>query len=440
MNKLDTKEKLRILADSAKYDAACTSSGSHRKNTPGGIGNATSSGCCHAFSSDGRCISLLKVLYTNYCINDCKYCLCRHSNDIERAAFEPRELAELFINFYRRNYVEGLFLSSGIIRNPDYTAEQLLEVITILRKEYFFNGYIHVKAIPGAAPELIKAIGLLADRMSVNIELPSESSLKLLAPQKSKEKVTKPMAQIRDGIIQRKNEIKVFKNVPRFVPAGQSTQMIIGATPDSDFQIIRLSEALYKKYGLKRVFYSAYVPVGNHPILPKDIKPPLLREHRLYQADWLMRFYGFTSDEILSEKNNHLDPLLDPKAFWAINHLEQFPVEINSAPYEMLLRVPGIGVQSAKRIVNARRMSKLNFEDLKKLRVQLKSSVYFITCQGKYMFPAFNMNYSFIYGSLTSSSSMMPSIIQHRQLTMTDDFDSLQPTSEERLKCLTGQF
>ena len=437
---METKEKLRILADSAKYDAACTSSGSDRKNIPGGIGNATSAGCCHAFSSDGRCISLLKILYTNYCINDCKYCLCRHSNDIERAAFEPRELAELFLNFYRRNYVEGLFLSSGIIRNPDYTAEQLLEVLRILRQEYFFCGYIHVKAIPGASPELIRALGLLADRMSVNIELPSESSLKLLAPQKTKEKVTKPMGQIRDGIIQRKNEIKLFRSTPRFVPAGQSTQMIIGATPDSDYQIIRLSEALYKTYQLKRVFYSAYVPVGNHPILPKDVKPPLLREHRLYQADWLMRFYGFTSDEILSEENDHLDPLLDPKAFWAINHLEQFPVEINTAPYEMLLRVPGIGVQCAKRIVTARRSAKLTFEDLKKLRVQLKNSIYFITCNGKYMFPAFKMNYSFIYGSLTAASTMMPAIIQHQQLTMEDNFDSLLPTTEERMKCLTGQF
>ncbi len=437
---METKEKLRILADSAKYDAACTSSGSTRKNSPGGIGNASSSGCCHAFSSDGRCISLLKVLFTNYCINDCKYCLCRHSNDIERAAFEPRELAELFINFYRRNYVEGLFLSSGIIKNPDYTAEQLLEVITILRKDYLFNGYIHVKAIPGAAPELINAIGMLADRMSVNIELPSENSLKLLAPQKSKEKVTKPMGQIRDGIIRRKNEIKVFKKTPKFVPAGQSTQMIIGATPDTDFQIVRLSEALYKTYGLKRVFYSAYVPVGNHPILPKDIKPPLLREHRLYQADWLMRFYGFRANEILNEKNSHLDPLLDPKCFWAVNHLELFPVEINKAPYEMLLRVPGIGVKSAQRIVAARRMTRLSFEDLKKMSVQLKHAVYFITCNGKYMYSAFKMNYDFIYGGLTGSSSMLPQILEHQQLTMTDNFDSLPPSPEEKIKCLTGQF
>ena len=437
---METKEKLRILADSAKYDAACTSSGSDRKNKPGGIGSASLAGCCHAFSSDGRCISLLKVLFTNYCINDCKYCLCRRSNDIERASFEPRELADLFINFYRRNYVEGLFLSSGIIKSPDYTAELLLEVLTILRKEYFFNGYIHVKAIPGAAPELINALGHLTDRMSINIELPSEGSLKLLAPQKSREKVTKPMGQIRDGIVQRKNEIKLFRHTPSFVPAGQSTQMIIGATPDSDFQIIRLSEALYKNYGLKRVFYSAYVPVGNHPILPKDVKPPLLREHRLYQADWLLRFYGFKAEEILSENNDHLDPLLDPKCFWAINHLENFPVEINSAPYEMLLRVPGIGVRSAQRIVAARRTANLRFEDLAKLRVQLKRAVYFITCNGKYMYSVFKMNYDFIYGSLTSSSSMLPRILEHQQLTMDDCFDSLLPSPEEKVKCLTGQF
>lgn len=437
---MEISEKLRILTAAAKFDAACTSSGSDRRSFKGGIGSAVSAGCCHAFSSDGRCISLLKVLYTNYCINDCKYCLCRRSNDIERAAFEPRELADLFMNFYRRNYVEGLFLSSGIVKNPDYTAERLLEVLKILREEYFFCGYIHVKAIPGASPELIHALGLLSDRMSVNIELPSERSLRLLAPQKTKENITRPMEQIKNGIIQRKNELKAFKNAPRFVPAGQSTQMIIGATPDTDYQIIRLSQALYRTYGLKRVFYSAYVPVGSHPALPKDIKPPLLREHRLYQADWLMRFYGFTADEILSEENSHLDPLLDPKAFWALNHLDMFPVEINSAPYEMLLRVPGIGVNCAKRIVIARRSAKLSFADLKKLRVQLKNSVYFITCGGKYMFSSFKMNHSFIYGSLTASSSMMPAITEHRQLTMDDDFDSLQPTTEERLKCLTGQF
>lgn len=437
---METADKLRILTDSAKYDAACTSSGSNRKGTQWGIGSTNSSGCCHAFSSDGRCISLLKVLYTNYCINDCQYCICRRSNDIERTAFEPRELAELFIDFYRRNYVEGLFLSSGILKNPDYTAERLLEVLTILRKEYYFNGYIHVKAIPGASPQLINALGLYADRMSINIEMPSESSLKLLAPQKTKEKITKPMGQIRDGITQRKNEIKLFKHTPKFVPAGQSTQMIIGATPDSDFQIIRLSEALYKNFGLKRVFYSAYIPVGTHPALPKDINPPLLREHRLYQADWLMRYYGFGAHEILSEENSNLDPLLDPKCFWALNHLEFFPLEINKAPYEMILRVPGIGVRSAQRIVAARRQASLNFESLKKLRVQLKRAAYFITCNGKYLFPVGRVNYDFIYGGLISSGSMLPQLIQHRQLTMEDNFDTLSSTPEERLKCLTGQF
>lgn len=437
---MDTNKKLRILAAAAKYDAACTSSGSDRKAAAGGIGSTSPSGCCHAFSSDGRCISLLKVLFTNYCVNDCKYCHCRRSNDIERAAFEPRELADLFMGFYRRNYVEGLFLSSGIIKNPDYTAERLLEVLTLLRKEYFFNGYIHVKAIPGASAELVNALGLLADRMSVNIELPSEASLRILAPQKSREKVTKPMAQIRDGIIRRKDELKLFRHVPSFVPAGQSTQMIIGATPDSDLQIIRLSEALYRTYGLKRVFYSAYVPVGNHPLLPKDAKPPLLREHRLYQADWLLRFYGFRADELLSEKNDRLDPLLDPKCFWALNHLELFPVEINTAPYEMLLRVPGIGVISAKRIAAARRSATLRFEDLSRLRVQLKRAVYFITCGGKYMYSAFKMNRDFIYGSLAGSSSMLPQILEHRQITMDECLDALPPSPEEKVKCLTGQF
>ncbi len=437
---METKDKLRILAASAKYDVACTSSGSDRKGAPNGIGSTSASGCCHAFSSDGRCISLLKVLYTNYCINDCQYCVCRRSNDIERTSFEPTELAELFINFYRRNYVEGLFLSSGIIKNPDYTSERLLEVLTLLRKKYLFNGYIHVKAIPGTAPELINALGALTDRMSVNIELPSENSLKLLAPQKTREKVIKPMEQINGGIIKRKDEIKLFKSTPKFVPAGQSTQMIIGATPDSDYQIIRLSQALYKKYNLKRVFYSAYVPVGTHPALPKDIKPPLLREHRLYQADWLIRFYGFTADEILSSDNDRLDPLLDPKCFWALNHLELFPMEINKAPYEMLLRIPGIGVRCAQRIAAARRETTLTFDDLKKLRVQLKRAAYFITCGGKYLYPIYKINRDFIYGGLIGSGSMLPQIIQHRQLTMEDTFDNLMPTMEENLKCLTGQF
>jgi putative DNA modification/repair radical SAM protein len=398
---VELSEKLRILADSAKYDVSCSSSGGGRRNE-GVIGNNVSSGCCHSFSEDGRCISLLKVLFTNYCINDCKYCRCRTSNDIERAAFTPRELAELFINFYRRNYVEGLFLSSGIIKNADYTSELLLQTLTIIRREYGFSGYIHVKAIPGTDPSLIYSLGLLADRMSANIELPSQESLKLLAPQKSKTSLLTPMRQIQNGIIARKEEMTLFRHAPKFVPAGQSTQMIVGATDDSDYKILRLTEGLYNNYNLKRVYFSAYVPVGNHPALPKS-KPPLLREHRLYQADWLLRFYKFKADEILSPENPNLDANLDPKCNWALNHLELFPVEVNNAPYEMLLRVPGIGVKSAGRIVAARRGAFLDFDALKRLGVVLKRAAYFITCKGKYMYSALKADYPFIYNSLVAS-------------------------------------
>ncbi len=398
---MELSEKLQILADSAKYDVSCSSSGAKSPNT-GFIGNTSPAGCCHSFSEDGRCISLLKVLFTNYCINDCKYCHCRSSNDIARAAFTPRELAELFIGFYRRNYVEGLFLSSGIIQSPDYTAELLLQTLTILRNEYGFSGYVHVKAIPGADRRLIYQLGLLADRMSANIELPSEASLKLLAPQKSREKVLAPIKQIQEGIIARKEELVLYKHAPKFVPAGQSTQMIIGATDDSDYKIIRLTEGLYNKFNLKRVYFSAYVPLGNHPALPKTA-PPLLREHRLYQADWLLRFYGFRADELLSEENPNLDPLLDPKCNWAMNNLHLFPVEVNTAPYQMLLRVPGIGVTSAKRIVCARRGTRLDFDALKRLGVVLKRASYFITANGKYAHRAIKMEHSYIYSSLTSS-------------------------------------
>ncbi|MCD8049456.1 MAG: putative DNA modification/repair radical SAM protein [Clostridia bacterium] len=394
-------EKLQILADSAKYDVSCSSSGS--KCSGGVIGSAMAPGCCHSFTEDGRCVSLFKILFTNYCINDCKYCACRSSNDIPRAAFTPRELAELFINFYRRNYVEGLFLSSGIIRSPDYTAELLLETLTIIRREYGFGGYIHVKAIPGADSQLIYSLGLLADRMSVNIELPSEESLKLLAPQKSREKVLAPMRSIQNGITQRKEELTLFRHAPSFVPAGQTTQMIVGATPDSDYKILRLSEALYKTYNLKRVYFSAYVPIGTHPSLPSE-RPPLLREYRLYQADWLLRFYHFSANELLSEEHPALDMLLDPKSAWALNHLELFPVEVNTATYETLLRVPGIGVTSAKRIVAARRGHSLDFADLKRLGAVLKRAAYFITCKGKYMYSSLKYDYSFIYSSLVASA------------------------------------
>ncbi len=439
---MELLEKLEILADSAKYDVSCSSSGAKRANTAL-IGNCSPAGCCHSFSSDGRCISLLKVLFTNYCINDCKYCHCRSSNDIPRAAFTPEELAELFINFYKRNYVEGLFLSSGIIKSPDHTAELLLETLTLIRQKYGFSGYVHVKAIPGASPELIYRLGLLADRMSANIELPCEKSLKLLAPDKTREKVLAPMKQIKDSIAARKEELTLYRHAPSFVPAGQSTQMIVGATGDSDYQILSLTEALYNKFNLKRVYFSAYIPVGNHPALP-DSSPPLLREHRLYQADWLLRFYGFEADEILTADKPFLDPLLDPKCNWAMNNLALFPVEVNRASYEMLLRVPGIGVKSARRIMMARRGTSLDFEALKRLGVVMKRATYFITCNGKYFHSALKMREKFIYNSLTNS---LPEYIGENP-TQLSLFTLDNPPSgdtqlffgEERKKCLTGEI
>lgn len=381
---MDISEKLRILSASAKYDVSCSSSGSYRKNKSKGIGNASPHGICHSFTSDGRCISLLKVLLTNYCVFDCAYCVNRISNDVERAAFTPEEIAELTINFYRRNYIEGLFLSSGIFNNANYTMELILKTVILLRKHYNFNGYIHIKAIPGADKALIQQAGRLVDRMSVNIELPSDNSLRLLAPQKTKEKILNPMQYISSNIISNKEERTLFKNAPVFVPAGQSTQLIIGATPDSDYKIIKLSENLYNKIHLKRVYYSAYVPVSNNPMLVNIKNSPLLREHRLYQADWLLRFYNFKADEILDEKNNSLNLNFDPKTNWALNNIEKFPIEINSAEYESLLRIPGIGITCARRIFKGRRMRSLNFEDLKKMGVSMKRAQYFITCKGKY--------------------------------------------------------
>ncbi len=437
---MELMEKLKILSDSAKYDASCSSSGSERTTDYGGIGAPTSAGCCHAFSADGRCISLLKVLFTNYCINDCKYCLNRVSNDIPRAAFTPEELAGLCIDFYRRNYIEGLFLSSGIIKSPDYTAELILKTVRLLRFKYGFNGYIHVKGIPGASDILHREIGFLADRMSVNIELPSEQGLKLLAPQKTKESVLRPIEFIKNTSLEIKDASLTTKHKQHFVPAGQSTQMIIGATKDSDYQILNLTQALYKKYDLKRVYFSAYVPVGNHPILPKDVPPPLLREHRLYQADWLLRFYGFEAKEILNEGES-FDPLLDPKCNWAMKNLHLFPVEVNTAPYEMLLRVPGIGVTCAKRIYRARKAATLDFEDLKKLRVVLKRAAYFITCKGKYMFESFRFNESFIYDSLVYGSPMLPSVRKAEQMSFFDgNYDHLLPPPIEKLTAVSGQF
>lgn len=382
---MELLEKLTILSNAAKYDAACTSSGVRRDFQPGKIGNTSSSiaGCCHSFSADGRCITLLKVLMSNCCAYNCKYCINRCTNDTPRATFMPKELADLTIGFYRRNYIEGLFLSSGILRSPDYTTEQMIHALRILRYDYGFNGYIHAKAIPGTSPELVYQLGLLADRMSVNIELPSEQGLKTLAPDKSKQAILRPMSLIRDQAAQSKAELVKYKHAPSFAPAGQSTQLIVGATDDSDRHILHLTQSLYQTYRLKRVFYSAYVPVVEHSLLPSlDTKPPLLREHRLYQADWLLRFYGFEADELLDEQHPDFNPMLDPKCYWALNHLEQFPVEVMRADYEMLLRVPGIGPTSAKRIVSARRVAHLRFEDLKKLGVVLKRAQFFLTCDG----------------------------------------------------------
>ena len=382
---MELLDKLTILADAAKYDAACTSSGLDRAGRPGGLGSTLAAGCCHSFSADGRCISLLKVLLTNRCVYDCAYCVNRRSSDVRRAAFTPRELAELTIGFYRRNYIEGLFLSSAVWGGPDRTTEAMIEALRLLREEYGFRGYIHAKAIPGADPLLTRRLGLLADRLSVNIELPSEESLGRLAPDKAKAAILAPMAQIRDGIQASRGELARFRHAPRFAPAGQSTQMIVGATGESDRQILALTQGLYRTYHLKRVFYSAYMPVSNSPLLPapQGFQPPLLREHRLYQADWLLRFYHFQAEEILDENQPYLDPRLDPKCGWALRHLEHFPVEVNRADYETLLRVPGIGVKSARRILAARRFGPLNFQGLKQLGVVLKRAQYFITCSGR---------------------------------------------------------
>ena len=383
---MDVLEKLTILTDAAKYDASCVSSGGNRTSKAGYIGNTSTSaaGCCHSFSADGRCISLLKVLMTNYCEYDCKYCVNRRSNDTRRTAFTPEELADLTINFYRRNYIEGLFLSSGVLRSPDYTTERMICTLRILRETYRFNGYIHAKAIPGTSPELIEQLGLLADRISVNIELPSEAGLQSLAPDKTKQAILTPMRQIQSRNRENKEELAKYRHAPKFAPAGQSTQMIIGATADSDFHILRLTQGLYDRYQLKRVFYSAYIQVVEHALLPtKDIKPPLLREHRLYQADWLLRFYGFRAEELLDEQHPDFDPRIDPKCSWALNHPTFFPVEVNTADYETLLRIPGVGVVSARRILSARRAGRLHIDDLKRLGVVMKRAQYFLTACGK---------------------------------------------------------
>ena len=441
---MDLFDKLKILSDAAKYDAACTSSGIDRgAPSVGGVGSACAAGICHSFAADGRCISLLKVLMTNYCAYDCKFCINRRTNDTPRAAFTPRELAELTINFYRRNYIEGLFLSSGILKNPDYTCEQMIEALRILREEYHFNGYIHAKAIPGADSALIARLGMLADRMSINIELPSQSSLQLLAPDKSKTSILKPMGYITGKIAENSSEMVKYRHAPKFAPAGQSTQMIVGATPDTDYQILNLTEGLYNRYKLKRVFFSAYIPVAENVLLPAlGTKPPLLREHRLYQADWLLRFYGFQAKELLDEQHQNFNPLVDPKCNWALNHMEQFPVEVNRAPYEMLLRVPGIGVTSAKRIAAARRAGTIDYAGLKKIGVVLKRAQYFITCGGKIM-DGLTITPDAALRALISDKcqGMLQGYgLPLQQMEQLSFFAPPQITAEDVKKCLTGQM
>jgi putative DNA modification/repair radical SAM protein len=408
---VNTLEKLLILAEGAKYDVSCASSGVNKSNK-GGLGNSKAYGICHTWSADGRCVSLLKILLTNYCIYNCAYCVNRNQNDIPRASFTPREIAELTIQFYRRNYIEGLFLSSAVERSPNHTMEKIYQTLDILRNEFHFYGYIHVKVIPGADPVLIQKTGLLADRMSVNIEQPTEQSLKLLAPQKSLQALFLPMKQISTQILENSAERKISRHVPKFVPAGQSTQMIIGASNDSDLAILQSSEALYQRFHLKRVYYSAYVPVNDGPNLPAlSSAPPLLREHRLYQADWLLRFYKFKAGEIVNQEFPRLDTEFDPKIAWALRNIQFFPKEINIASYEELLRIPGIGVISAQRIIRQRRLAPVSYDHLGKMGVVLKRAKYFLTCQGRY------------YGGIPLEASLIrkalaPPVQQAIQLTL----------------------
>ena len=418
-------EKLEILSDAAKYDVSCTSGGTERKGDGEGMGNCRKAGICHSFSADGRCISLLKILFTNECIYDCKYCVNRSGNDVVRTSFTPEEVCTLTMEFYRRNYIEGLFLSSGVLKSPNYTMELLYTVLYKLRHEHNFQGYIHVKAIPGADSRLIQMTGYLADRMSVYIELPTAESLRLLAPHKTRKNILAPMRFVQQMSAENQYEIQTYRHVPKFVPAGQSTQMIIGATPESDYQILHVAESLYKKFDLKRVFYSAFIPVNEDKNLTsvKEQRPPLLREHRLYQADLLLRYYHFEAGELLDEENPNFNAYLDPKCFWALRHLEEFPIEINYAAYDMLLRVPGIGYKSASRIVKARRMGMLDFEDLKKMGVVLKRALYFITCKGKMMYPI-RMDEDYITRNLLNTKEKLPEGadgMSFRQLSLFDD-------------------
>ncbi len=419
---MDVKTKLEILSDAAKYDVSCSSSGSRRPAKHGALGSTEAGGICHSFTPDGRCISLLKILLTNYCQYDCVYCINRKSNDARRAAFSVDEVVDLTINFYRRNYIEGLFLSSAIFKSPNHTMEMLTAIVKKLRQDYGFRGYIHLKAIPGADEQLIHEAGLYADRMSVNIELPSASSLKLLAPDKKKEEIFTPMKNISNHILSHQEEWKKSRKAPLFVPGGQSTQLIIGATPDSDLNILTLTQKLYDKYQLKRVYYSAYVPVNKGKDLPVIENPPTLREHRLYQSDWLLRFYGFRANELLDEAHPQLDIHFDPKTSWALNHLEVFPIEINKAPYAMLLRVPGIGVRGAQKIVSSRRVAPLGYSDLKKLGIVLKRAQYFITCNTKY------------YGSVDLDGEKI------RQVLMPTTLSTGLSQSYEQLNLFTPSF
>ena len=422
---MSVMEKLRILTDAAKYDVACTSSGTSRGNDGTGLGNCVQMGICHSFAADGRCISLLKILFTNECIFDCKYCINRRSNDVPRASFTPDEICELTIEFYRRNYIEGLFLSSGILKSPDYTMELICAALEKLRKVYRFQGYIHVKAIPGASEELIQRAGFLADRMSVNLELATAEGLRTLAPHKTRDKILKPMRLVQNGRSQNAYELKVYHHAPSFVPAGQSTQMIVGATPETDYQMLHVAETLYQRFDLKRVFYSAFVSVNVDRALPAktDQGPPLLREHRLYQADWLLRYYKFEAKELLTEEEPNFNPLFDPKCNWALRHLEYFPVEVNRASYEMLLRVPGLGYRSAGRIVRARRLGTLDFQDLKKIGVVLKRAMYFLTCNGRTMYQV-KLEQDYIARNLLDAGERLPQEVRgmtYQQLSLFDD-------------------
>lgn len=426
---MELLKKLEILSDAAKYDAACSSSGIERGGRPGHLGATSNAGCCHAFTADGRCVSLLKVLLTNVCCYDCAYCVNRCSNDIPRAAFSPRELADLTVGFYRRNYIEGLFLSSGVMKSPDYTMELIIETVRILREEEKFRGYIHAKGIPGCSPDLTVRLGQLVDRLSVNIELPTQRSLAYLAPQKAGISVIEPMRLISSGILQRREDLRLarrmnLKSRPEpFAPAGQSTQLIIGATPETDHHILGLAEALYGKFDLKRVFFSAYNPVNADGRLPGlGTEVPLTREHRLYQADWLLRYYRFHVDELLSEDRPNFNIYLDPKCDWALRHLDTFPVEINRASYQTLLRVPGIGYKSAQRIVAARRDTALTYDDLKKIGVVLKRALYFITCSGRMMYRT-KLDEDYICSHLMADHTQVPTELRnsgYQQLSLFD--------------------